>query len=319
MQPIVSILMPAYNSSATIRASIVSCLSQTFKDFELIILNSGSNEHTKEIVQSFNDNRIVYLEIAENKGIAASRNILLKASKGQFIAWLDADDQMQAERLQKQVDYLKLHPEIDILGSWITTDSDEVPIKKLPLYHDMIKHGLWFKNCMIQPAILSRNFYVEESVYYDENYANSVEDYELWYRLRNVKKFGNIAETLTHYHMTTGDDLEHKRRVNGFENNLLKLWSIKWQFYNIKASDEQKSLFVEFLYENKSLNEKDIYNLLHILNQLKLVEKDTCFDLLISYHKLRLWRNMNPASKIKHLNLLLHLRAWPKLKHFYLV
>jgi glycosyltransferase involved in cell wall biosynthesis len=319
MQPMISILIPSYNASATIRSAILSCLSQTYQDFEIIVLNPGSKDHTNEIIESFDDKRLTLLQTENNTGIAASRNILLKAAKGQFIAWLDADDIMMPERLEKQLNYFEKFPETDILGTWISTDSDEVPIKRLPLKHNEIYHCLWFKNCMIQPSIMSRNFYLKEQCFYDENFANSVEDYELWYRLRNSKKLANLNEVLTHYHMTVGEELNLKKRHNNFDSNLHKLWEIKWRNYPVAVSESERKSFIKFLYENIEPDEHDIKASLNVIYQLNILEKDDFFRLLLSYHKLRLWRNMRIADKLRHLKILTHLKYWNEFKQRHLI
>lgn len=314
MQKIVSILIPAFNSSNTLRAAIDSCLKQKFRDFELIIFNNASSDHSKELVKTIDDSRIVYLESETTYSIAEARNILLKAAKGEFIAWLDADDTMVPDRLEKQVNYMRKHPDIDILGSWIYTDSDDLPTKKLPLNHNEIKHCLWFKNCMIQPSVMSRNFYAIEKIFYDESYGNSVEDYELWYRLRNVKKFANISEFLCTYHMSTPTELNQKRSFNRFEANIERLWEIKWMDADIKASVDEKHAFVKFLYNNNTPKDRDIKGILNIIAELKEKNPGDFFLLLLSFHSLRLWRNMRFIDRLKHIGLLFNIIHYPELK-----
>lgn len=319
MSTIISILIPVHNSSATIREALLSCLAQTFTDFEIVIYNAGSSDHCAEIIRHISDQRIVYLESDTNSGIAASRNVLLRAAKGQYIAWLDADDIMMPDRLEKQLTYLESHPDVDILGSWISTDNEVLSVKRLPLTHEEIQHCLWFKNCMIQPAVMSRNFYVSEGIFYNESFVNSVEDYELWYRLRTVKKFANMDQILTHYHMTTGEDLIRKQHNNNFHKNIEMLWKKKWEAYPFILTDYQKSTFVEFIYENNPLSEVEISHLKEVFKQLESFEKDPFFGLLIAYHKLRMWRNMGWLKQLTNLHLLRDLNRWSEFKKHYLV
>lgn len=319
MSELVSILIPAYRSALTIRAAITSCCAQTYKNIEIIVLNTGNGDHTSEVVKDIKDDRIQLHESTENRGIAAARNQLLRLAKGDYIAWLDADDKMLPERIATQVDYFKKHPAIDIVGSWIWTDNEDLPSKHLPLHHDEIYHCLWFKNCMIQPAIMSRNFYIKENIFYNEDFANTAEDYELWYRLRETKRFANIPSYLTYYHMTTGQELERKKTLGRFQENLNALWQIKWQSAPIKFTEDEKAKFVHFLYNNQTLNPTEVRALLKVLNQLRTISRDKFYHLIIHYHYLRLWRNMTFSGKLRYLHLLLNLREWSNFKKHYLM
>ncbi|HIF9319188.1 glycosyltransferase family 2 protein [Photobacterium damselae] len=99
----VSIIMPAYNSSLYIKSSIESVLSQTYKNFELIIINDCSSDDTLSIVSSFNDERIIILSNENNLGVSETRNKGLAISSGRFIAFLDSDDLWDSEKLELQV------------------------------------------------------------------------------------------------------------------------------------------------------------------------------------------------------------------------
>ena len=319
MSELVSILIPAYRSAQSIRAAIASCCSQTYENIEIIVLNTGTLDHTSEVVKDITDHRIHLHENTENKGIAAARNQLLKLAKGTFIAWLDADDKMLPERIATQVAYFKKHPDTDILGSWIWTDNENLPSKQLPIKHEDIYHCLWFKNCIIQPAVMSRNFYVKENIFYNEAFANTAEDYELWYRLRDKKRFANLPAYLTYYHMTTGAELDRKKEVGHFQENLNALWKIKWQDIGTALSHAEQTGFVHFLYNNQPLNLSEAGRILKVLQQLQKSRTDAFFHLIIKYHYLRLWRNMNPGSKLWQLNLLIHLKEWSNFKKHYLI
>ncbi|MFM6984423.1 MAG: glycosyltransferase family 2 protein [Chitinophagaceae bacterium] len=319
MSVLVSILIPAHHSALTIRASLESCLAQTHTHLEILVLNSISGDHTAEVIQDINDPRIALHETSENKGIAAARNQLLKLAKGEFIAWLDADDVMMPERIERQLAYFKAHPETDIAGTWIRTDHVEVPEKRLPTHHQQIYHCLWFKNCIIQPSVMSRNFYVQEGIFYDEEFANTAEDYELWYRLRDRKHFANIPEYLTLYHMTTGEELERKKKAGRFNENLSALWQKKWQAVSTEISEPQKLSFINFLYRNDCPDTDTLNGIRRVLSVLNEENKDPFFQLILSYHHLRLWRNMKLVDKMRHVYALRHLMKWSAFKKYHLI
>ena len=104
---LVSIIVPAYNAEKYIADAIGSVLRQTYPYFELIIVDDASTDRTAEVVQSFSDQRIKLIRHASNKGPGAARNTAIEAARGKWIAFLDADDQWKANRLERLVDVLK--------------------------------------------------------------------------------------------------------------------------------------------------------------------------------------------------------------------
>ncbi len=120
MLPLVSIVIAAYNAEKYIAESIESCLNQTYKDIEVIIVNDGSTDTTLSIIEKYValDSRVCVVS-QENKGVGASRNVGNNLAKGDLIAVLDSDDIMMSDRLMVQVEYMQQHPEIDVLGCWM--------------------------------------------------------------------------------------------------------------------------------------------------------------------------------------------------------
>jgi len=113
-RPRVSVIMPAYNSAAYIDAAIQSVLAQTYTDFELIIVNDGSTDHTEQVIRNYKDSRIRYFSQA-NAGLAATRNTAVRQATGQFIVPLDDDDRMTPEFIAQHVAAFERHPEADLI------------------------------------------------------------------------------------------------------------------------------------------------------------------------------------------------------------
>lgn len=109
--------MPAYNAEKYLREAIDSILAQTFTDFELIIINDGSTDFTKDIILSYTDQRIRYIENEQNSGICVTLNKGLDAARGRYIARMDSDDISLPRRLEVQVQYMDSHPEIGVAGT----------------------------------------------------------------------------------------------------------------------------------------------------------------------------------------------------------
>lgn len=107
MSELVSIIMPSYNTAKFISESINSVLAQTYKDWELIIVDDCSTDNTDEVVASFNDERIRYLKNEKNSGAAVSRNKAISEASGRWIAFLDSDDLWEPEKLEKQITFME--------------------------------------------------------------------------------------------------------------------------------------------------------------------------------------------------------------------
>ncbi len=120
--PVVSVLMPTYNGERFLRPAIESILNQTFRDFELIVIDDGSRDQTAEILREFaaRDNRILVLTNERNLGIAAATNRGLAAARGEFVALQDHDDISLPHRIQTELEFLHSHPEIALVGSAAT-------------------------------------------------------------------------------------------------------------------------------------------------------------------------------------------------------
>lgn len=116
MIPTVSILLPAWNAEATLEVALQSLLAQTFNDFEIVLLDDGSNDRTVSIAQGIPDPRIRIVQDGQRLGLARRLNQGIDLAQGKYIARMDADDLSFPERLAKQVAYLDAHPEIDLLG-----------------------------------------------------------------------------------------------------------------------------------------------------------------------------------------------------------
>jgi len=120
-KPAVSIIIQTYNRRQSIGRSIKSVLNQTYRDFELIIVDDGSTDNTKELVADFNDERIKYVRHEENKGEAAARNTGIKAARYDYIVYQDSDDKWLPEKLARQIELLEnASPEVGVIytGFW---------------------------------------------------------------------------------------------------------------------------------------------------------------------------------------------------------
>ncbi len=122
-KPLVSVIMPVYNGEKYLRAAMNSVLGQSFRDFEFIVINDGSSDGTQEIIDSYDDDRIVAIS-HENMGVARSLNIGISLAKGELIRRHDADDKSLPDHLMKQVRFMQKHPEFDLVSDQIAYMTD---------------------------------------------------------------------------------------------------------------------------------------------------------------------------------------------------
>lgn len=197
--PIVSIIIPTYNRANLIGKSIDSVLNQTFKDFEVIIVDDGSTDDTKNVVESFNDIRIIYIRNKKNKGACFARNIGIKIAKGEFIAFQDSDDEWLPKKLEKQINVFKTLPQENIVytGFWKIKDDKKtyIPLNRVKQKEGNIYKELLKGNFISTQTLLVRKKCFEKSGIFDENLPR-FQDWELVLRLSKYYNFKFIDKPL---------------------------------------------------------------------------------------------------------------------------
>jgi glycosyltransferase involved in cell wall biosynthesis len=203
--PKVSVILAAYNAQRYLASAVDSVLNQTFSDFELILIDDGSNkDNTPQIVADYarKDPRVVAISRA-NKGLTPTLNEGIARAKGEYLARMDADDLCMPTRFEKQVAYLDAHPECVCLGSRVVLiDPYSSPIKETDhkLTHEQIDAGLlkgvgW---SIVHPAAMMRADAVRNVGGYREQFKTS-QDLDLFLRLSEVGRLANLAEPLVQY------------------------------------------------------------------------------------------------------------------------
>lgn len=179
--PAISVILPTYNHASLLPRAIDSILNQTFKDFELIIINDGSIDETAALLKRYaaQDKRIRILTNKKNKGIAVSLNRGLESARGVYIARMDDDDISLPERFEKQKAFLDTHPEITVVGSERDSDVERNKILsyiQVPVFHPSV--------------LIRRAFLTQHQIKYDSTYE-SAEDTPFWHQI--VLKGGQIT------------------------------------------------------------------------------------------------------------------------------
>jgi hypothetical protein len=213
-QPQVSVVLPVWNGERYLKKSIESILAQDFSNFELIIIDDGSTDDSGRIAATFAHDKRVIIRTQENAGVVSARNLGLQVAKGEFVAFLDADDIAKPDRLSKQVAYLQANPEVAVVGSHIAHFNDEdgeLRTEEFPSSPDQVAMALENGNPLAQPAVTLRKAMAMEAGGYRAAFKLGAEDYDLWLRLSEKHPLANLPEVLTFYRIHP-DSLTHRLR-----------------------------------------------------------------------------------------------------------
>ena len=197
----ISVVMSVYNQEGYLGKSIESILNQTFTDFELIVINDGSTDRSKDILESIADPRLIYVD-QQNSGLPFSLNKAIGMSRGNFIARMDADDISHLERLERQFNYLNINKNIDLVGSCIRVMNEQGEIvgsKSVPLESSVIQESINYACNVMHPTYFFRKEIHKIAGGYRDQFIYA-QDYDFLLRIRDLGKgIGNIKEELLDY------------------------------------------------------------------------------------------------------------------------
>lgn len=196
--------MPVFNAANYVEEAVNSVLSQTYSNFELIIIDDGSTDKSWDILKKLarQDKRVRIYQNRINSGIGYTRKELAKLAKGKFAAIMDSDDIMFPDRLATQGEFLQKHPKVVVVGGQCVTideDGNESGYKKFPLKHDEIYRMMFTRMSIQQPASMINFALVPEDFPWYDNSVSPVEDLDNLFRLFNSGKFANVPENVLYY------------------------------------------------------------------------------------------------------------------------
>ncbi len=222
----VSIIIPTYNQAELLKECLDSVMSQTFQDFEILLINNASTDHTLDVALSYKNSQINILEYERRGAIGAVRNQGIHAAKGSLIAFLDSDDKWTPCKLEKIVTLFKNDPSIDIVCH------DEFTLKANGLIGKKLRHGdaknydalLFGHNCISTSAVTIKTRCLKEVDGFDEDISFSgVEDYDLWLRLlKNGAKPYYLHECLGYYRIYQSSFSKNLERQSQHKINVLE-------------------------------------------------------------------------------------------------
>ena len=281
--PLVSIIIPTYNAEKYIKTAINSALRQTYQNIEIIVIDDGSIDRTKNIVQSIQDPRLNYF-YQKNQGQSAARNTGIKIAKGEYIALLDADDLFLPEKIEKQVNFLETHLDCGVCYCKIYNFFDDCPDKlfynPVPNYSGFIFDKL-LKHSVVNPlAAVLRKEVLEKYGGFKDDWRRCDEQY-LWLKLAFSKvKFCYLDEVLAYYRVNQNSLSNQAVYLKETYEKFLELLNIveswlspderkKYPFNELKKSATKK-LFIGKLMAKGDILSKALLFLYNLRLRLKM-------------------------------------------------
>lgn len=209
--PRITVLMPVYNGERYLQQALESILSQTFSDFEFLIINDGSTDKSVEIIQSYRDPRIRLLHNEVNLGLVATLNRGVETAKTEYIARMDCDDICLPQRLARQVEFMDHHRDVVLCGTAIKFFGLKGGKKFYPLADAEIKAHMLFESPFAHPSVMFRSgLFLKEKLSYSET-AKHAEDYDLWSRIPGKYRLANLRDVLVKYRVH-GNQVSREQR-----------------------------------------------------------------------------------------------------------
>lgn len=218
--PLVSIITPTYNCAKFIGETIETVLKQTYKNWEMIIVDDESKDNTEEIVSQYNDERIKYTKLKENSGADVARNTAIDKANGKYIAFLDSDDLWEPEKLEKQIKFMKKNNYNITATDYQKIDEEGKLLNKIIKTKEKVDYN---------SMLLSNSVGNSTIVYNAENIGKfkvpnikKRNDYALWLQMLKKEKYiYGMPETLMKYRV----------RSNSISRNKLNLIKYQWELY----------------------------------------------------------------------------------------
>lgn len=268
--------MPVFNAEKYILKAVQSILSQTEKDFELILIDDCGTDKSVEIVSKLEDSRIRILKNNENRGIAWCRNRGIREAKGEYIALMDDDDLAPSYRLKIEKDFLDINSNVDVVGGnmIIIDENDKCISHAIRVFNNpkRVKGELMFRNMVTNGSAMIRKSFIENNqLEYKDNYLG-MEDYKFWTECSLKGSIANVEDVLLYWRKSENNETAKKRNEKKSERAdlfaTIQLETVAANGFTLSA--EEKSYYVKYFDE---LNEfffykEDLERLLLLLRKI---------------------------------------------------
>lgn len=245
----VSVIIPTYNRSELLVKAIKSLQDQSHQNMEIIIIDDFSTDNTPEVVKNMFDKRIIYIRHEVNKGGAEARNTGIRLATGDFIGFLDSDDQWLPKKLEKQLQKFNEQPDVGVVYTGVqVVDEHNKPTRKIvPVFRGDMLAKLLESNCIDTTSSVLVRREVLAQIHGFDGQLPSCQDWDLYIRLAQVAKFDFVKESMVLFYHHSGErittnklsvlnghlkvfkkykDLAKKERKLTFHRFVLTIWKV---------------------------------------------------------------------------------------------
>jgi len=218
MNPQVTVFIPTFNCEKYITDCLESILHQTYKEIEILVVDDGSTDRTVEIIESYEDSRIVLIKNEINRGIPYTRNLGLENARGKYMVIMDSDDISELDRIKVQVEFMEKNNHILATGTYYKTFGNRINrIFKNPTDDESIRINLMFGSPISNPSSIVRLDKIKEHNIKYNLECFVAQDYDFWVQLAKIGKLANIPEILLNYRIGHGNITERTSSEKIFE------------------------------------------------------------------------------------------------------
>ena len=236
MSPFFTVVIPTYNCADYLKRALNSVFSQTYQNFEVIVVDNSSTDPTEDVLNSFDDKRLTVIKVNNNGIIAHSRNKGINNAKGDWIAFLDSDDVWKPEKLEKVKDAINHNPEVVLIchdEQYVENSEIKNRLRYGPAVQNLYQRLLFKGNCVsTSAACLRKDIAIETGGFSERKDFVTVEDHEYWIRLAQMGDFYFLNEVLGEFHIhgknSSGDMKIHINAGFAMKEYHFNLWKSRF-------------------------------------------------------------------------------------------
>jgi glycosyltransferase involved in cell wall biosynthesis len=240
------VLMPVYNSEDTVAEVLESIIKQSFQDYKILVVDDGSTDNTPAIITKYKSSKLQVLRFKEKIGIVNALNWSLSEITEPYIIRADARLLSKPDRFQKLITFMESNPEVGVCGSLMATsiENNEEAAIPIPCEHDDIVAQMLIQNPLARGSMIIRTSVLQGKGFRLSDKYKLMEDYDLWYRMRNETRFANINEALVlaKYKSSRKDSDSWNKH---FRAEALSFYLSKLLEFGIKPTDKELKLHLD--------------------------------------------------------------------------
>ena len=253
----VTVLMPTYNVAPWVEEAIQSVLNQTYRDFELLVVDDASTDDTLDHVRSIQDDRIRIAAFPDNVGLAENLNRGIDIIDTELVARMDGDDIAEPDWLETGIHVLDTMPDVGICSFGFQFFGAKTSLVRFPEHHEDSKAQMLF-GCTVIVPVFRKSVFSDNHLRYSTE-AFPAEDYMMWSNAYRVTQIYNVQRTLFHYRTHASQISTARREAQIVKSNEVRLKMLEW--LNPSFADEEKRYFLDVFVPCKIESKEDITKL----------------------------------------------------------